>query len=141
MATARHVLALATFGDTDETVAALGNACSVWLTRRLPPGMPTVRGTMSTRCSGRVSRAVRPVMRPREAALAPSETVPLNDAVGRVAADIVCPYPPGIPVLCPGEQVSADAVAYLQAILHRGGEVRGLVGSPHAPAVRVVEVR
>src|SRR5690606_39330034 len=56
--------------------------------------------------------------------LAPSETVPLAEAAGRVASDVVSPYPPGVPVLCPGEQVTADAVEYLQAILDRGGEVR-----------------
>lgn len=142
MATARHVLALATFGDTDETVAALGNALQRLAHEAPAPGHADGPwDDVDAGAAGAFPEAVRPVMRPREAALAPSETVPLNDAVGRVAADIVCPYPPGIPVLCPGEQVSADAVAYLQAILHRGGEVRGLVGSPHAPAVRVVEVR
>lgn len=139
MGTARHVLALVTFGDTDETVAALGNALKT-LAREAPaPGHPDGPwDDAHVGASAAFPEAVHPVMRPREAALASSEIVPLANAVGRVAADIVCPYPPGIPVLCPGEQVSADAVAYLQAILHRGGEVRGLVGPPHAPGVRVV---
>ena len=39
--------------------------------------------------------------------------VPLEDAVGRVAAEEVEVYPPGIPVILEGFRVSADAVEYL----------------------------
>jgi len=63
--------------------------------------------------------------------------VPLERARGWVAADVVCPYPPGIPVLCPGEEVSQQAVEYLQDILRQGAEVRGLVWDSDGPKVRV----
>lgn len=142
MGTARHVLALATFGDTTDTVERLCGALEK-LVRDTPP-RGDVNGPWEDArhdASSIFPKTADPVMRPREAALAPSVAMPLADAVGHVAADIVCPYPPGIPVLCPGEQVSSEAVAYLQAILDRGGEVRGLVGTPDAPAVRVVGAR
>lgn len=142
MATARHVLALATLGDDDETLARLCDALEK-LAREAPapggPGAPWDEAAVNPAAALR--GAGRPVLRPREAALARSHAVPLREAVGLVAADVVCPYPPGIPVLCPGEQVSAEAVAYLLAILDKGGEVRGLVGAPDAPAVRVVGAR
>lgn len=142
MGTARHVLALATFGDDERTTGQLVAALE-----KLAQESPAAGGPQSPWDEKEVEPAAalrgagRIVMRPREAALAPSRLVPLQDAVGLVAADVVSPYPPGIPVLCPGEQVSAEAVAYLQAILHRGGEVRGLVSDPDAPAVRVVGAR
>jgi lysine decarboxylase len=56
------------------------------------------------------------VVSPREAFFADTETVPVAEAVGRVSAELVAPYPPGIPVLAPGERVNADALdALMQA--------------------------
>lgn len=142
MATARHVLALATLGDDEETVARLCGALERLACEAPPPGSPWAPwDEAALDPSGALRGAGRLVMRPREAALGRTRAVPLREAMGLVAADVVCPYPPGVPVLCPGEQVSAEAVEYLQAILDKGGEVRGLAGSPEAPAVRVVEAR
>ena len=45
-----------------------------------------------------------PVVPPCQAFFAPVESVPLADAVGRTSAELVAPYPPGIPVLAPGEE-------------------------------------
>lgn len=134
MGTARHVLALATFGDTDETIAAFCQG----LTQLVEDAF---RHKGADSLDGILSLPARPPqrMRPRQAALGPSRRIPLADAAGLVAADFVCPYPPGIPVLYPGEEVSAEAVEYLHDILKRGGEVRGLTGEPRRPSVRVVE--
>ena len=68
---------------------------------------------------------VRPqtVLSPREAFFAPNETVPAGVAVGRVSAELVAPYPPGIPVLAPGELITADAVAALRAVMADGGRI------------------
>jgi arginine decarboxylase len=52
-------------------------------------------------------------MTPRDAFFARVEQVPIDDAVGRVVAEMVSPYPPGVPVLAPGEIVSQEAVDYL----------------------------
>ena len=53
-------------------------------------------------------------MPPRRAFFAAAETVPIDRAVGRVCAELVAPYPPGIPVLAPGEQVTAEALDALK---------------------------
>jgi lysine decarboxylase len=45
---------------------------------------------------------------PREAMLAQHETVPAEQAVGRISAELVVEYPPGIPLLVPGERVTAE---------------------------------
>ncbi len=55
------------------------------------------------------------VVTPREAFFADAERVPAAAAVGRVSAELVAPYPPGIPVLAPGELVTAEAVDALSA--------------------------
>ncbi|KAA8496728.1 Arginine decarboxylase [Porphyridium purpureum] len=65
-------------------------------------------------------------MLPREAFLGPSEGTPLVASAGRVSSATVCPYPPGIPVLLPGERITADCIQYLEAIVERGGTITGL---------------
>jgi lysine decarboxylase len=61
---------------------------------------------------------------PREAYFAPHETVPAEQAVGRVSAELVAPYPPGIPVLAPGERITGDAIEGLRQALAEGTQVR-----------------
>jgi lysine decarboxylase len=61
---------------------------------------------------------------PREAFFGPAEALPLSACVGRVSAEMVVPYPPGIPVLGPGEEISAETVGYLAAAA-RGALVQG----------------
>ena len=45
---------------------------------------------------------------------APSETVALAEAAGQIAAEPLCPYPPGIPLLVPGERIDVARAAWLQ---------------------------
>ena len=50
------------------------------------------------------------MLTPREAFFADREQVPWQDATGRVCAELVATYPPGVPVLAPGERITADAL-------------------------------
>lgn len=63
----------------------------------------------------------RQVITPRDAFSAPRREIPLTSAEGKIAAEVVAPYPPGIPVICPGEEISAEALAYLVAWERAGG--------------------
>ena len=60
--------------------------------------------------------APQSVLRPREAFFSPIETIPLSQAEGRVCAAQVAPYPPGVPVIAPGELVTKKTIAYLSQI-------------------------
>jgi arginine decarboxylase len=53
------------------------------------------------------------VVAPREAFFGLTERVPVAEAVGRVSAELVAPYPPGVPVLAPGELVTIEALTAL----------------------------
>ncbi|MCA9796364.1 MAG: aminotransferase class V-fold PLP-dependent enzyme [Candidatus Eremiobacteraeota bacterium] len=66
---------------------------------------------------------------PRQALERPSQSVPLEQAVGRVGAELVTPYPPGIPVLYPGEVISAEAVDYLKLEQAWGVDIEGAFDS------------
>jgi lysine decarboxylase len=64
---------------------------------------------------------------PREAYFSPHCSLPLSQAAGRVSADIITIYPPGIPILVPGEIVSRTAVEYLQHLGARGARIDGVL--------------
>ncbi|MFF5448025.1 aminotransferase class I/II-fold pyridoxal phosphate-dependent enzyme [Streptomyces sp. NPDC012888] len=75
-------------------------------------------------------------MLPRDAFFAPAEHVPAERAAGRIAAELLSPYPPGVPVLAPGEVVTAEAVDYL-----RSGVAAGmLVPDAADPTLRTLRV-
>ena len=56
------------------------------------------------------------VLTPRQALFAPRDRVPLADSAGRVCAGQIAPYPPGVPVIAPGERVEKKHLAYLKEI-------------------------
>jgi len=62
---------------------------------------------------------------PREAFFAASETLPLAKTCHRICTEIVCPYPPGIPILMPGELITKPVLDYLQQIQAMGGFISG----------------
>ena len=64
-------------------------------------------------------------MTPREAFFGPQEVVPARAAAGRVAAESLAAYPPGIPNVLPGELLSAETLDYVQQALDLGGSLRG----------------
>ena len=64
-------------------------------------------------------------MSPREAFFSPSRAVPLNEASGEISTELVIPYPPGIPVLAPGEVITEQKVAYLGEGIGHGMYISG----------------
>ncbi|XP_019174888.1 PREDICTED: uncharacterized protein LOC109170297 [Ipomoea nil] len=64
-------------------------------------------------------------MSPREAFFAPKRRVSIQESVGRICGELVCPYPPGIPVLIPGEVITKTALNYLMQIKGKGGVISG----------------
>lgn len=65
-------------------------------------------------------------MRPRDAYFAGTEIVSASEAIGRVSADALAAYPPGIPNVIPGEVITDETVRFLQAVAATpSGYVRG----------------
>ena len=54
------------------------------------------------------------------------EFVKLESAEGRICAGSIIPYPPGIPFVCPGEEITADIVRYIGALRDDGEKVIGV---------------
>ncbi len=60
--------------------------------------------------------------------------VSLDDAKGKICASSIIPYPPGIPLICPGERISGEAIEYVKALRKAGEKVIG-VNEAHQVAV------
>ena len=68
-------------------------------------------------------------MNPREAFFAPIRTVALEKAIGCICGETVAFYPPGIPVLCPGEEITEALVEYIRFYQAQGMRLSGAVDS------------
>mmetsp|Transcript_13861 Transcript_13861/g.22641 ORF Transcript_13861/g.22641 Transcript_13861/m.22641 type:complete len:488 (+) Transcript_13861:3-1466(+) len=66
-----------------------------------------------------------PPITPREAFLMPTETLSAADAAGQLCAETICPYPPGIPVIVPGELITQDTIERLQRLRNKGACIVG----------------
>ena len=65
------------------------------------------------------------VKTPREAYFAEKEAVPFAEAEGRIAAEMAAPYPPGIPLICPGERYSREMLELMRQYKADGCEFHG----------------
>ena len=90
--------------------AWLDNAC---------PGATFSCGGMAIKSDAGAERACYPsnlprqVLSPRQAWLAPRQQLPLQQAAGRIAAELIAPCPPGLALVVPGEVLSEDIITRL----------------------------
>ncbi len=75
-------------------------------------------------------------MLPREAFFAARQTVAADQVVGRIAAEQITRYPPGIPVIIPGERITAELLEYLRS----GLAARMQLPDPADPSLRALRV-
>jgi arginine decarboxylase len=111
----RRILATMSMADDDATA------------QRLLDGLGALTGAAATLPAAKpvdlpapAQFDIEPVVSPREAFFGPAETVPVGEAAGRVCAEQITPYPPGIPALIPGERISPEILDYLRTGLAAG---------------------
>jgi arginine/lysine/ornithine decarboxylase len=129
----RGIIANLNLGDTPESADRLVTALQA-----VAADAPSNAGSSAaSRSSGAAIAITEQAMTPRAAYFAPSRQVPLGDAVDEVAAELVTPYPPGIPVLAPGDVISREKVDYLLETYAWG---RGLYGDRDAGFDRTISI-
>ena len=122
----RGIIANLNCGDSQESVDRLVGAL-VEISQR--DREVTGRDERGARSSGSAVAISSQVMTPRDAYFAPSRSVELDRAEGEIAAELVTPYPPGIPVLAPGELITREKIDYL---IDSGRQGRGNYGASGA---------
>ncbi len=131
MPTLRQLVFILTFGNTTADLERLTNAFTKLATanERSLKHYPLAHLGQPPQLTQQLS--------PRSAFFAKSDRITFKSSVGRVSAELICPYPPGIPVICPGEIVSLEAIEYILAIKTAGGTLNGS-SDPTLETIRVV---
>jgi lysine decarboxylase len=107
---------IVTLADDDSTVSALAAAMAATVERHRGRPRPPVANPAW-------SGVADQVVTPREAFFADHEAVPWDAAAGRVCAEVVAPYPPGVPVLAPGERITEHALVALRRAREEGARI------------------
>lgn len=136
MATGNYVLAMTSLMDTEDGFARLETALleiDAQLSHESTSGETTQSNVTAASTSENVSQFAQlytpqeQVCTIAEALDSAQETVELKNATGRIAADYIYLYPPGIPLLAPGERITEKAVRDICLCLESGFTVHGLL--------------
>jgi arginine decarboxylase len=116
MADRDTVIPIVSIADDEEQLAAFADKLAELIERhRGAPRHPVATAAWTVE--------PQTILAPQEAFFARNETVPADAAVGRVSAELVAPYPPGVPVLAPGELITSQALAALREVQADGGRI------------------
>lgn len=121
MAAPEYVLGMTSFCDTQEGFMRLSEAL-LSIDKELTQANPI-----------KIQVAVNPtkpqqVLCPGEAMEQKTEGIKLSDSTGRISAAYISLYPPGTPLLVPGERIDKELLSYLQWIKKEAYTVTGLIG-------------
>ncbi|MEU1015116.1 ornithine decarboxylase [Streptomyces sp. NPDC005898] len=106
----RRISAQITHADDHETTGALLTAL-----RELAHAAPKLRPAPPVEVPRGAELRMEQAMHPRDAFFGPVEDVPVGEAAGRIAAEMMTPYPPGIPTALPGERLTEPVLRYLRS--------------------------
>ena len=123
-----NTLALFTIGTTPEAADRLVYGVAELAREDRPIDVFSPSGVLERRLQSGTYALPRipPIrMNPRDAFLARSEAVPFKKSVGRICVEVITPYPPGIPVISPGEEITKEIVAYLELEKRAGVRMQG----------------
>src|SRR3954466_4347019 len=120
-----------THGDDDESEQRLVSAL-----RRLVDEHDSIEGQPPTDLPQPGALELKIAMLPRDAFFGRVEQVPVEQAAGRIGAEVISPYPPGVPVITPGEVINEEVLAYLTT----GVEAGMLIPDAADPSMKTVRV-
>lgn len=116
------------FGDLGNFLAILSVGDRQANIERLIAALADIYRTRSGSPAGLLSSEyIEPevAMSPKEAFFSPTIAVPIQSSLGYVSAEFVMCYPPGIPILAPGERVTQDQLDYIKYAKEKGSSMSG----------------
>lgn len=127
------------FGDIGNILAYLSIGDRMQDLERLVSALAEIRRRYQTDGSGLLSyEYIDPevVASPQDAFYARKKSIPLEESIGCVCSEFVMCYPPGIPILAPGERITADILNYIQYAKKKGCSMTG----PEDPEIQNINV-
>ncbi len=124
-----NVICIVTIGDTKDTVRTLVEALRQIASRYKPRDVREEK----------ISLPPIPSLAylPREAYYSETRKIPLTQAAGRIVAEMLMVYPPGIPLIAPGEILTQDIIDYVLSIKEQDAHIYG-TEDPTAEFIRVI---
>ncbi|MDY5972416.1 MAG: arginine decarboxylase, partial [Butyricicoccus sp.] len=127
------------FGDLGNILAYLSIGDRPREIERLVSALAEIRRRFARSKTGLMEHEyIDPVVAvsPQEAFYAQKESLPLTDTAGRVCSEFVMCYPPGIPILAPGERITREIIDYIRYAKEKGCSMTG----PEDPAIERLNV-
>ncbi|BDX05465.1 aminotransferase class V-fold PLP-dependent enzyme [Planctobacterium marinum] len=115
------ILVLLTLGGMRSKIVRLYNAL-----KKLDSGAVTLNKSKRRSPLPAAIPPINLVTLPSDAFFSQRESIPWQDSVGRIAAGLVTPYPPGIPLLVPGQLIEQDHIDYIKALSSQKLTIQGL---------------
>jgi lysine decarboxylase len=116
------------FGDLGNILAIISVGDTALKVERLLGALTDIKRKYAKDPAGMLTQEyIQPkvVKTPREAFYTPSVTVSLDDAIGKVSAESVMAYPPGIPICAPGELITKEIVEMIHYAKSKGSFITG----------------
>ena len=116
------------FGDIGNILAYLSIGDRLQELERLVSALAEIRRRYQRDGSGLLDTEYldpEVVATPQEAFYAPKKSLPLDQTEGLVCSEFVMCYPPGIPILAPGERITRDILDYIQFAKEKGCSMQG----------------
>ncbi|MDD4774187.1 MAG: arginine decarboxylase, partial [Eubacteriales bacterium] len=116
------------FGDIGNILAYISVGDRKRDVERLVSALAEIRRRFKRPKTGMLTQEyISPVVAqtPQEAFYAEKEQLPLDDTVGRICSEFVMSYPPGIPILAPGEMITKDIIEYIKYAKDKGCSMTG----------------
>ncbi|UCZ51879.1 aminotransferase class I/II-fold pyridoxal phosphate-dependent enzyme [Bacillus shivajii] len=127
-----NILCIITLGDSEAKTEKLIEALTKLSKQRLQTTEKKERENVNVYVPNIPTLAFSP----RDAFYAETEIIPLNQSDGRVSAEFVMVYPPGIPILIPGEIIDKENLTYISKNMEAGLPVQG----PEDPTLKTIRV-
>lgn len=127
------------FGDIGNILAYLSIGDRPQELERLVSALAEIRRRYQRSTSGLLSQEyIDPevVTSPQEAFYAAKKSIPIKESAGYVCSEFVMCYPPGIPILAPGEKITADILDYIEYAKIKGCSMTG----PEDPDIQNINV-
>jgi lysine decarboxylase len=124
-----NVLFLFSIGDNQETVS------------RLLAAMEAIAAGQKlkniTKIGTHLPETSELVVTPQVAFYSDTKIVKLEEAEGEIAAEMIMAYPPGIPILCPGERITTEIIEYVRVLKQENCQLQG-TEDPYMEQIKVL---
>ncbi|WP_422444705.1 aminotransferase class I/II-fold pyridoxal phosphate-dependent enzyme [Thermoanaerobacterium sp. DL9XJH110] len=114
-----NILAVVSIGDTKKTVSALVDALGA-MAREFGRGLKSRKPAFIPD-----PPIPEPALLPREAFYSPKRPHPFRESAGKISGEMIMAYPPGIPIVCPGEIITRDIIDEVLLLKDAGGLIQG----------------